>query len=113
MAASLVFSGRWEHVHVRLSPTHPELRDRDVASIAASTGRPPTDVILGIARDDGFETQFATAMRNPDDARLGEIVAHPAAQLGGSDAGAHTQSNTDSCYAVWTLQHWVRERLVC
>ena len=49
-------------------------------------------------------------MRSPDDARLGELVSHPAAQLGGSDAGAHTQSNTDSCYAVWTLQHWVRER---
>ena len=49
-------------------------------------------------------------MRSPDDGRLGELVAHPAAQLGGSDAGAHTQSNTDSCYAVWTLQHWVRER---
>jgi N-acyl-D-amino-acid deacylase len=22
------------------------------------------------------------------------------------------QYNTDSCYAVWTLQHWVRERAV-
>jgi len=29
---------------------------------------------------------------------------------GASDAGAHVQYNTDSCYAVWTLQHWVRER---
>ncbi len=112
MAPSLVFSGQWEHVHVRLSPTHPELRDQDVASIAATTGEAPTDVILRIATDDGFETQFSTAMRNPDDRRLGELVAHPAAQLGGSDAGAHTQSNTDSCYAVWTLQHWVRDRQV-
>jgi N-acyl-D-aspartate/D-glutamate deacylase len=62
--------------------------------------------------NDDFETQFAIAMRSPDDARLGDLVSHPAAQLGGSDAGAHTQSNTDSCYAVWTLQHWVREREV-
>ena len=38
------------------------------------------------------------------------MVAHPAAMIGASDAGAHVLSNTDSCYAVWTLQHWVRER---
>ena len=30
--------------------------------------------------------------------------------IGASDAGAHVLSNTDSCYAVWTLQHWVRDR---
>jgi N-acyl-D-aspartate/D-glutamate deacylase len=30
--------------------------------------------------------------------------------IGASDAGAHVLANTDSCYAVWTLQHWVRER---
>ena len=69
-------------------------------------------MLVDIALNDDFETQFAIAMRSPDDGRLGELVAHPAAQLGGSDAGAHTQSNTDSCYAVWTLQHWVREREV-
>ena len=40
------------------------------------------------------------------------MVAHPAAMIGASDAGAHVLSNTDSCYAVWTLQHWVRERKV-
>ena len=39
-------------------------------------------------------------------------MAHPAAMIGASDAGAHILANTDSCYAVWTLQHWVRERKV-
>jgi N-acyl-D-aspartate/D-glutamate deacylase len=107
---SLIFSGRWDHVHVRYSPRRGDLRDRDIATIAAATGEDPIDVLIDTALTDGFETQFSIAMRSPDDARLGELVAHPAAQLGGSDAGAHTQSNTDSCYAVWTLQHWVRER---
>jgi len=109
---SLIFSGRWEHVHVRYSPRSGDLRDRDVATIAAARGADPIDVLIDTAIGDDFETQFAIAMRSPDDVRLGELVAHPAAQLGGSDAGAHTQSNTDSCYAVWTLQHWVRERAV-
>jgi N-acyl-D-amino-acid deacylase len=109
---SLVFSGRWDHVHIRYSPRSGDLRDRDIATIAAARGEDPVDVLIDTAIGDDFETQFAIAMRSPDDARLGELVAHPAAQLGGSDAGAHTQSNTDSCYAVWTLQHWVRERAV-
>ncbi|MGO9877647.1 MAG: N-acyl-D-amino-acid deacylase family protein [Acidimicrobiia bacterium] len=109
---SLIFSGRWEHVHVRYSPRSGDLRDRDVATIAAARGADPIDVLIDTAIGDDFETQFAIAMRNPADVRLGELVAHPAAQLGGSDAGAHTHSNTDSCYAVWTLQHWVRERAV-
>jgi N-acyl-D-amino-acid deacylase len=109
---SLIFSGRWDHVHVRYSPRSGDLRDRDVATVAAARGEDPIDVLINTAIGDDFETQFAIAMRSPDDARLGELVAHPAAQLGGSDAGAHTQSNTDSCYAVWTLQHWVRERPV-
>jgi len=109
---SLVFSGRWEHVHVRYSPRNAALRDRDLASIASERRCDPVDVLVDTALRDDFETQFAIAMRSPDDTRLGALVAHPAAQLGGSDAGAHTQSNTDSCYAVWTLQHWVRERSV-
>jgi N-acyl-D-aspartate/D-glutamate deacylase len=107
---SLVFSGRWDHVHVRYSPRSGDLRDRDLDMISMARGEDPTDLLVEIAIQDDFETQFAIAMRNPDDGRLAELVAHPAAQLGGSDAGAHTQSNTDSCYAVWTLQHWVRER---
>ena len=49
-------------------------------------------------------------MRNGDDDEVARLVAHPAAMIGASDAGAHILANTDSCYAVWTLQHWVRER---
>ncbi|HTK17024.1 MAG TPA: amidohydrolase family protein [Acidimicrobiia bacterium] len=109
---SLIFSGRWEHVHVRYTTRSGDLRDRDLATISAARGEDPTDLLVDIALNDDFETQFAIAMRSPDDARLGDLVSHRAAQLGGSDAGAHTQSNTDSCYAVWTLQHWVREREV-
>jgi N-acyl-D-aspartate/D-glutamate deacylase len=51
-------------------------------------------------------------MRNGDDDAVARLVAHPAAMIGASDAGAHVLANTDSCYAVWTLQHWVRERQV-
>jgi N-acyl-D-aspartate/D-glutamate deacylase len=73
-------------------------------------GTTPTDVLLDLALADDFETQFAVEMANGDDDEIGRMVAHPAAMIGASDAGAHVLSNTDSCYAVWTLQHWVRER---
>lgn len=61
---------------------------------------------------DQFETQFAAAMANVDDAAIARQLETPGAMIGASDAGAHVMSNTDSCYAPWTLQHWVREQRV-
>jgi N-acyl-D-amino-acid deacylase len=107
-----VWSGRWEHVRLRWSPTRPDLHGRTVGDIAAGLGTAPTDVLLDLGLADGFETQFAVEMANGDDEQVGRMVAHPAAMIGASDAGAHVLANTDSCYAVWTLQHWVRERAV-
>jgi N-acyl-D-aspartate/D-glutamate deacylase len=110
VAPSLVWSGRWEHVAVRWSPTRPDLYGRSLRDVATELGVYPVDVLLDVAIADDFETQFAPSMANDDDERLAQMVAHPAAMIGASDAGAHVLSNTDSCYAVWTLQHWVRER---
>ncbi len=109
MPSTDVFSGRWEHVGVRYSH-QPEVEGRSVAVLAAERGQDPVDVVLDLALADGFDTQVATIMRNGDDDEVGQLVAHPAAMIGASDAGAHVLANTDSCYAVWTLQHWVRER---
>jgi N-acyl-D-aspartate/D-glutamate deacylase len=109
VAPTPVWSGRWEHAFVRY--THqPGVWGRDVASLAADRGVHPVDVLLDVALADGFETQVASVMRNGDDDAVARLVAHPAAMVGASDAGAHVLSNTDSCYAVWVLQHWVRER---
>lgn len=109
MPSSPVFSGRWEHVGVRYSH-QPHVQGRDMASLSAERGLAPTDLLLDLALADDLETQVATVMRNGDDDEVAELVAHPAAMIGASDAGAHILANTDSCYAVWTLQHWVRER---
>jgi N-acyl-D-aspartate/D-glutamate deacylase len=68
------------------------------------------DVLLDTAVAEDFETQFSTLMRNTDDDEIGRMLAHPIARIGASDAGAHVLSNTDSAYAIWTLQHWCRER---
>ncbi|MHB1776098.1 MAG: N-acyl-D-amino-acid deacylase family protein [Acidimicrobiales bacterium] len=106
-----VFSGRWEHVVVRYSPTT-GTAGRALADLAAERRTDPVDVLVDLALADGFETQVATVMRNGDDEQVGRLVAHPAAMIGASDAGAHVLANTDSCYAVWTLEHWVRERRV-
>ena len=109
-----VWSGSFDHVTVRYSPTRPDLCGRTVAAIAAESGdgRGPTDALLDLAVADGFETQFASEMANGDDDRLAEMVAHPGAMIGASDAGAHVLSNTDSCYGLWVLEHWVRRRAV-
>lgn len=111
MPSTPVFSGRWEHVLVRY--THqPGIWGRSLADLAAQTGADPVDVLLDLVLADDFATQVAAVMRNGDDDRVARLVAHPAAMIGASDAGAHVLANTDSCYAVWTLQHWVRETRV-
>jgi N-acyl-D-amino-acid deacylase len=107
---NMIWSGRWDHVRLRWSPTRPDLLGRTVEEIARQLGSSPTDVLLDLAVADQFETQFASEMANGDEEQIGRMLAHPNALIGASDAGAHVLSNTDSCYAVWTLQHWVRER---
>lgn len=111
MAPSPVFSGRWDHVHVRYS-LQAGVVGRSLDELAATRRCDPVDVLMELALADGFETQVATIMRNGNDEEVGRLVAHPATMIGASDAGAHVLANTDSCYAVWTLQHWVRERAV-
>jgi N-acyl-D-amino-acid deacylase len=111
MPSNPVFNGRWDHVRVRI--THqPGLEGKDLAALGREQGSDPVDLLLDLALADNFETQVAVVMRNGNDDEVGRLVAHPAAMIGASDAGAHVLANTDSCYAVWTLQHWVRERRV-
>jgi len=111
MPANPVFNGRWDHVRVRYS-LQPGVEGKDLDALRAERATDPTDLLLDLALADNFETQVATVMRNGDDDQVARLVAHPAAMIGASDAGAHILANTDSCYAVWTLQHWVRERQV-
>jgi N-acyl-D-aspartate/D-glutamate deacylase len=108
MVPNPVFNGRWDHVRVRFSRQE-GVAGHDMAALSAVQRRDPIDILLDLALADNFETQVATVMRNGDDAQVARLVAHPAAMIGASDAGAHILANTDSCYAVWTLQHWVRE----
>jgi N-acyl-D-aspartate/D-glutamate deacylase len=111
-----VFSGRWDEVFVRYvaRPEHEPARDRSLAELAAADphGRQPVDVLADLALAEDLAAQFACVMRNGDEDQVARQVAHPAAMIGASDAGAHVLMNTDSCYAVWTLQRWVRERAV-
>ncbi len=111
LTPSPMFSGRWDLVRLRyVTPRHADLIDRTVASLAEERGCAPTDVLLDIAVESDFETQFGTAYRNTDDHEVGRLVAHPEAKIGSSDAGAHIMTNVNSCFAVWTLQHWWRDR---
>ena len=112
MRSTPVFSGRWEHVALRYSPSQPGAVGRSLHDLATGSGMHPIDHLLALALADDFETQVATAMANADDDGIAAQLREPGVMIGASDAGAHVQYNTDSCYAVWTLQHWVRERAV-
>lgn len=110
IAPTPVFSGRWEHVAIRFSLSNPRVVGMSVRDAAREGSLHPIDYLLDLALADNFETQVATAMANADDECIAVQLREPGVMIGASDAGAHVQFNTDSCYAVWTLQHWVRER---
>ena len=112
MRSTPVFSGRWEHVFLRYSPSRPDDVGHSIGALAAGRGVHPIDFLFDLRLDDDFETQVATAMANADDDGVAAQLREPGVMIGASDAGAHVLYNTDSCYAVWTLQHWVRERNV-
>ena len=107
---TLVFSGRWDHVVVKMTrPENAAFAGHSLVDLARERALHPVEVLLDLAVSEDFETQFATLMRNDDDTEIGRLVSHPAVMIGGSDAGAHVLINTDSCCPVWLLQHWVRE----
>ena len=62
---SLIFSGRWDHVHVRYTTRSGDLRDRDLDTISMARGEDPTDLLIDIALNDDFETQFADRDAQP------------------------------------------------
>ena len=79
---NMVWSGRWNHVRLRWSPTRGDLHGRTVDDIAKLLGTTHTDVLLDLALADDFETQFAVEMANGDEEQIARMVAHPAAMIG-------------------------------
>jgi N-acyl-D-aspartate/D-glutamate deacylase len=103
-------NGTWTRTEISSAPTAPELEQRTVADVAAERGVDPVALVLDLALASNLEARFRVAALNTDEKALAELLTHPAAMLGLSDAGAHASQLCDANFATHLLAHWVREK---
>ncbi len=99
---------------MRISEHAPDqaLVERSVGEIATERGTHVVDVILDLSLASGLATRFRLGVLNTDERIVAELLAHPAAMLGLSDAGAHASQLCDACAPTTLLGYWVREQQV-
>jgi N-acyl-D-aspartate/D-glutamate deacylase len=100
---------RWSETVISSCPTEPALEERTVAAVAEERGVDPVDLALDLALASELEARFRIGIFNTDDAVVAELLAHPAAMLGLSDAGAHASQLCDAGAPTTLLGKWVRE----
>jgi N-acyl-D-aspartate/D-glutamate deacylase len=103
-------NGTWQRTEISTAPTAPELEQRVVADVARERGVDPVSLVLDLALASNLEARFRMAAANTDEQALAELLTHPAAMLGLSDAGAHASQLCDANFATHLLAHWVREK---
>ncbi len=101
--------GIWERTDFSSVPTEPALEGRNVAEVAAERGVDPSDLVLDLSLASNLEARFRLAALNTEEDIIAELLQHPAAVLGLSDAGAHASQLCDACYSTHLLSHWVRD----
>ena len=100
---------RWSEITISSCPTEPALEECTVAAVAEERGVDPVDLALDLALASDLEARFRVGLFNTDDAVVAELLAHPAAMLGLSDAGAHASQLCDAGAPTTLLGKWVRE----
>jgi N-acyl-D-aspartate/D-glutamate deacylase len=92
-------------------PENRRLEGRRLVDIAAERGAHAAEVAIGLAREEGWETEFAfLGSVNGDDASVAEMIRHPLALIGESDGGAHVNDQVASGLPSLVLGKWVREK---
>ena len=83
---------------------------RRAADMAREQGKDPFDWLLDFALDDGLDALLDCKLFNTDEDRVKDLLRHPHATLGLSDAGAHLSFLCDAGFGLHLLGHWSRER---
>jgi N-acyl-D-aspartate/D-glutamate deacylase len=101
---------RWSDLAISDFPPDRSLEQRSVSEVAAELGVAPVDLALDLALETDLAARFRFAAANADDEIVAELLAHPAAMLGLSDAGAHASQLCDAGAPTTLLGKWVREK---
>ena len=103
-----LFNGEWHKVTV-VESARKDCEQRDVAALAAESGKDPLDLMLDLALDENLETVFSALLLNSDEEAVGRMLRHPCSLVSLSDAGAHLTFFNDAGFGLHLLGHWVRE----
>jgi N-acyl-D-aspartate/D-glutamate deacylase len=106
------FGVRWDRTEISDSPSDRSIEGRTVKEVSDERGLHPADLALDLALASDLATRFRSAVANADESIVGEMLQHPAAMIGLSDAGAHASQLCDACFSTHMLGHWVREKKV-
>jgi len=88
----------------------PTLVERSLGEIAAARGTHAVDVLCELSLATDLGARFRMSVLNTDEEAVAELLRHPAAVLGLSDAGAHASQLCDAGLPTDLLGRWVRER---
>jgi len=86
------------------------LEDRTLGDVADARGVHPADLLFDLSLASDLEARFRMGVFNTDEAAVAELLTHPAAVLGLSDAGAHASQLCDAGLSTDLLGRWVREK---
>ena len=101
--------GKIKVVEVR-HPRNEQYEGKNVAELAAMTGKHPMDAMLDLALDEDLRTVFSSApSAGTDPEAMAEVLNHPYTHPCVSDGGAHVRYETIGTWPVHFLTRWVRD----
>lgn len=106
------FGVRWDRTVISECATRPELNETPLVDAAREAGVHPADFALDLGLETNLELRLRSAIANAEEHIVAELLTHPAAMLGLSDAGAHATQLCDAGFSTHLLGHWVREKRV-
>lgn len=89
---------------------HRDLIGKAVGDLAATSGKDPFDWMLDFALDGEMEAMFDCPLFNLDEDQVRNLLRHPNAAIGLSDAGAHLSFLCDAGFGLHLFGHWARDR---
>lgn len=91
-------------------PPDAALVERTLGELARARGGDALDAAFDLGIESDLAARFRLAVLNYDESITAELIAHRAAVLGLSDAGAHASQLCDAGLATDLLGRWVRDK---
>lgn len=110
--AKAMFSQRWELMEI-VEPQLPKnkgLQGKNVAQLAAETGKDALDAFLDLMVEEELNTVFVLTEINVDPDAVATLLSSPYTVVGLSDGGAHVQFDSGVSFSTRLLGYWVREK---